>query len=308
MRSALLALLLGGCLIVRTNEETVEPPCPDVTPELLAEAHGPFALGDSWIYFIDKSGALAQVGYGETPISELTSDAVDATRLVRDRDNLFWITDDSVMTLPLAGGAAYPIATGYSSLSALLVDDTSVVWASATGLDRWSKADQSITKLDDATNLVVGLGAYQGVYYYSDTSNDRVRRGPPTQDLATAHFPGPLFVDANGVYFFEAGDPFQAYTGMLRLVPRDGGEVVTTARELPPTVALTADDDSLYFASAVDDEYRIKIVSRYGGTVRTVVCARFVGEAIYMDQDFNYVYWEDGRGLYRIAKDSIPPL
>lgn len=302
MRSVLLALpLLGGCLIVRTNEEVVEDPCPTTQPELLAEIRGPFTLGPDWIYFIGSGGLLSRVGYGPGPIFELTTDQVNAWRMVTDATDLYWLSDDVIMRMPLAGGAAYPIASGYNNLTALTVDETSVVWASSTGVDRWTKADQTITNLDTA-NLVVGLATFQGITYYSDTSNNRVRRAPPIQDLATAHFPGPLHVDANGVYYFENGDPFAVYTGAIHLVPIDGGEPVTTADQLAPTLSLVADDNRLYFASAVSDEYRIKTVSRFGGTVTTLACGHYDGEMIYLDERAEYLYWSDNRGLYRLLK------
>jgi hypothetical protein len=305
MRSVLIALpLLGGCLIVRTNEEVVEDPCPSTQPELLGEASGPFTLAPDWIYFIGAKGLLTRVGYGPGPSFELTTDEVRAGSLVNDGRDLYWLSDDSIMRMPLAGGAPYPIASGYSNLTALVVDDTSVIWASSAGIDRWSKADQSITNLDTA-NLVIGLGTFEGITYYSDTSNNRVRRAPPVQDLATAHFPGPLHVDANGLYYFENGDPFAIYTGTIHLVPIDGGEPVTTAEKLAPTLSLVADDNRLYFASTVGskDEYRIKTVSRFGGTVTTLACGHYEGEMIYLDERAEYLYWTDRRGLYRLAKD-----
>lgn len=301
MRSVLLALLLGGCLIVRTNEEVVEDPCPATQPELLADASGPFTIAPDGIYFIGSTQLLARTGFEPGPISELTTDEVRAYQMVNDGQDLYWASDDSIMRMPLAGGAAYPIATGYSSLAELVVDDFNVVWTSSSGLIAWNKADQTITNLD-ITNLVVGLDAFQGVYYYSDTTNDRVRRTPPLQDLATAHFPGPLHVDAEGVYYYEAGDPFQIYTGAIRLVPLDGGVPVTTASQLARTLSLIADDSDLYFASAVGDEYRIKTVSRFGGTVTTLVCGHYEGEMIYLADTADHVYWADSRGLYRLQK------
>ena len=96
MRSALLALLLGGCLVVRTHEEVVEPPCPTTAPELLAPARGPFALGSEAIYFVGASGLLSRVGYGAGPIYELTTDQVRAWRIVNDGHDLYWLGDDAV--------------------------------------------------------------------------------------------------------------------------------------------------------------------------------------------------------------------
>lgn len=299
-----LPLLAGGCLIVRTEEDVLEDPCPPEASERIADAAGPFVLADA-IYFIGDNGTLSRLPYRGGPVSELTANFVSASQLAADDTHLYWIGDDTILRRPLAGGPISLVGASYENLTALVVDDTSVVWASSAGLDRWSKADGTVTHLDDAT-VILGLGAWQGVYYYSYTSGGVVRRSPPTTDVVSAHFPGPLVVDGAGIYFFEAGEPFVEYDGTIWLVPHGGGPAVPTATNLPPVFSLAADATHLYFTTVSDARYRIKRVSRLGGTVRTLACGPFLHEQIHVAASADFVYYADSGALYRIAKAALP--
>jgi hypothetical protein len=298
MRIAACAVLLSGCLIARTMDEPVEDPCPAGAPEALAAASGPFALADA-IYFLGANGTLSRVSFDGGVVSELTTANDHASSMAVDASHIYWASDTAIVRKPLAGGAELSIANGYNALSELAVDDTSVVWASSGGLDRWSKVDQTVEHLDDGS-LILGLGISDGIYYYSQTHANRVRRTPPLQDLAQARFPGPLVVDERGVYYYEAADPFIEYAGALRLVPRDGGEVVTTATGLSPVIDLASDDLNLYFATAYGVLYRIKEVSRFGGNVRTLACGPFHQQRLHIAVRDGVVFWVDGDQLYRM--------
>lgn len=300
-RCAAVALALGGCLIVRTHEEAIEDPCPASEPELLAEASGPFVLADA-IYFIGANGTLSRLPLDGGPVSELTTEPVRARQMAADATDMYWIDDFTIVQRPLAGGAPTVIADGYPDLTVLAVDDTSIVWASSSGLDRFRKADQTIEHLDDA-DQIFGLGAWDGAYYYSDTRGEAVRRAPPVQDLIVAHSPGPLVVNESGVYFYDVAEPFAEFGGEIRLVPHEGGAAVRTVRDQPLAVALAADGTDLMFATAREAEYRIKQVSRFGGEVHTLACGRLETQIqIYLAAAPPFVYYVDGRGLYRIAK------
>lgn len=300
MRSAVLALFLGGCLIVRADETDLGEPCPTTQPELLADASGPFVLRDA-IYFVDGNGVIAMLAYGGGTPAELTTEPVHAGRLVADTAALYWTADDGVMRMPLTGGAPAALVSGYPDPSALAVDDSHVVWGSSAGLYRWAKADESVEMLDSG-DLFLGLAIYDRVYY-TVNHGDVVRRAPPAETLAPAHAPGALAVDQAGVYYYEVAEPFADHGGALRLVPHDGGEPITTADHLAPIQDLVVDDTNLYFATAFDGEYRIEQVSRFGGEVRTLACGTFEAlPPLDVDELFDDVYFTDGRGLYRIPR------
>lgn len=292
------AVLIGGCLIVRTEEEIVDDPCPREAPELIADASGPLVVADT-IYFIGANGTLSRVALDGGTVSELGTEQLATNVLAADATALYWATETGIVRKPFDASPQL-IADGFLDIAALVVDDASVAWASASGLDRWSKSDQTVTHLDDVSPIF-GLGVSDGLHYYSAHGLDTVRRAPPIQDIAQARSPGPLVVDDQGIYFYDVDDPFAKYGGALRLVPRDGGVAVTTAENISLVLDLASDDSSLYFASVFDDEYRIKRVSRFGGTVRTLACGRWHQQRIHVSVLAEHVYWSDGRGLYRMS-------
>lgn len=298
MRTAALALLLGGCLIVRTHEDVVDDPCPARHADPVASATGPIIAADA-LYFIGGNGTVSRLSFDGGPVSELTTQSIQATALAADSTDLYWAADGAINRMPLGGGAPESVALGYSAVTALVVDDTSVVWASQGGLVRKDKHGDQLEVLD-AAELILGLGAHAGAYYYSVTHGEVVRSAPPVKDLASAHFPGPLVVDTAGVYFYEVGDPLAERAGALRLVPREGGAVVTTADRLPRVLALAADDKNLYFTTTYDGAMRVEQVSRFGGVVHTLACSSFVDDRLPIAVAGPYVYFGDGRYLYRI--------
>jgi hypothetical protein len=307
MRLALLALLLGGCLIVRTHEEVIEGDCvPTTSPQLVADAGGPFVLADA-VYFVAPNGTLSRIAFDGGLVSELTTTTLSTRVLAIDPTHLYFASANAIQRVPLAGGSIFTIAEGYPETTALVVDDTSVVWGSQGGLDRWLKLDESITRLDMPT-AVFGLGAHDGVYYYSDTFGDRVRKVPPLIDVANAHYPGPLVVDDSGVYFYDVGGAPGPYVGAIRLVPRDGGAVVTTVQQLARTVALTADEHSLFFTTVYSGEYRLKQVSRFGGEVRTLACGSYDQQPFQIATTPDDVYFGDSRAVFRIDRAELNQL
>lgn len=294
------AVLLGGCLIVRTEQEVVDDPCPTAAPELLADATGPLVLGEDDLYFIGANGILSRVSPDGGAVYELTTSYVRALALAVDATGVYWVDDEAVAVKPF-DAAPRVLASGYPGIRAIAVDDASVVWASTGGLDRWSKADQMIEHLDSA-GPIIGLGAFGGQYYYSVYGTGTIRRTPPLQDLATAQSPGVLFVDEGGIYFYEVIDPFVDYSGSLRLVPLDGGSVVTTLKDLSLVDDITADDASVFFVTVYSSEYRVKQVSRFGGEVHTLACGVADVSLIHVEQRGDYVYWTDAHALYRVRK------
>jgi hypothetical protein len=156
------AVLISGCLIVRADEEIVEPDCPTTAPEILADDSGPFAISDAIYFFSARNGVLSRVPINGGAISELSTAQVNADVIASDATDLYWATENAIVRKPLDGGAPYEIATGYINVTKILVDDTGVTWASSAGIDRWSKLDETITHVDDA-GFVAGLGLFDGV-------------------------------------------------------------------------------------------------------------------------------------------------
>jgi hypothetical protein len=300
VRYALCAACLGGCLIVRATDDRVPDPCPNSEPELLADANGAFVITDA-IYFTGANGTLSRIELDGGPVTELTLDNTLATVLGADADYIYHTQRSDIVRRRFDGHDATTIASGFVSVTDIIVDDTSIVWSSTTGVDRWSKADGTIEHLDDGS-LIAGLGAYGGKYYYSSTHNEAVRRAPPVEDLTTARYPGPLLVDDTGVTFYQVGEEFVDYAGTIDRVPHDGGALTTIARDLLPVTALVADATDLYFATGYAGLYRIQRVSRLGGDVTALACRPFQQQRIRIAVAGAYIYWTDGASLYRLPK------
>ncbi|HEX5063186.1 MAG TPA: hypothetical protein VFV99_27610, partial [Kofleriaceae bacterium] len=116
------AVLIGGCLIVRADEDIIEPSCPTTSPQLLAEASGPFVVADA-IYFIGANGVLARMPINGGVVSELTTEHIGANVIASDATDLYWTTGETIIRKPLDGGAAYEIASGYVNVTKILVED-----------------------------------------------------------------------------------------------------------------------------------------------------------------------------------------
>jgi hypothetical protein len=88
--------------------------------------------------------------------------------LAVDDTSAYWVVDDQVMKLPLAGGAATTLVSGLSNPGNLAVDDRYVYW------------------VDDSSNGSIGRVALDG--------------GPPTTLYAGCN-PWGIAVDATSVYW-----------------------------------------------------------------------------------------------------------
>jgi hypothetical protein len=158
--------------------------------------------------------------------------------------------------------------------------------------------------LDDATR-VFGLSASEGQYYFSDSDLNQIRRVPPAFVVAETRGSGPLVVDDKGVYFYETEAPFVEHSGAIRLVPRDGGALITTADRISVALDLAEDATDLVFPMGDPNGYRISQVSRFGGEVRTLACGSAARLGMRIAIADLFVYWTDERGLYRTPKFGI---
>jgi hypothetical protein len=311
------AVAISGCLIVRTEDQQLEEPCPTTVPDVLAEATGPVLIADlpediaanrQLIYFVGANGILSSVSPAGSAPSELTSENPNATALAHDATNLYVATESgSIIQRPLDGSAPFTIAEGFLDITGIVIDDTNVVWAHSTGVDAWSKADGTVTHLADA-EWVFALGASNGRYYFGDTVNSRVRRTGPLEDVVGAQVPGPLLLDDDHLYYVEEGAGLGEDTAAIRLIPRDGGTPIVTADKLPMVTALAADSMNLYFITQRNDLYRIQQVTKFGGTVRTLACGDDShAHRLYLAVSRSgVVYWTDGVGLSRIVPGYTP--
>jgi hypothetical protein len=305
MRAAILTLLLGGCLVVRTYDERIEDSCPDARPEQLARASGPLAIADA-IYFVSENGTLARLPRDGGPVSELTLARTNATLLAADDTHLYWPTPEGTLVrMPRTGGTPSAIASEQFDVTALVVDAERVVWA-ANGLHAYDKATGDVDLLATG-GPIFGLDAHDGSYYFSDAGASAVRRAsvppmtPRLLDLAAATYPGPLAADSRAVYYYQAGDLGDEDGGAILLVPPTGGSPVPTAQDQLRILQLVTDENHVYFATIRYNQYRIKRVSRFGGPVTTLACGDYHQQALHLVHDGTSLLWSDMAAVYRLA-------
>lgn len=98
-----------------------------------AEPYG-IAVDAHYVYWSNKGGGIYKVPRtGGKP--ELVAKATAPTELAVDKSHVYWLesgtTDGKVVEAPLSGGSATVLAEGQRSPVGLVVDDTSVYWATS---------------------------------------------------------------------------------------------------------------------------------------------------------------------------------
>jgi len=300
MRSAVLAPLLGGCLIVNTYDEPIDDPCPTVTPALITEGIGPIALVDDTIYFARTPTMLARVPASGGEVTDLASFPGDPQMLAANATTVYWATGtNDVLRVPVTGGTPYEVANTLPSFFALIADDTGAIYG-ANGLWRIRASDDLMEHLGDG-DIIVSIAAHDHTYFYVDLSANQVRRATPTVDLAHVDLPGPIAADDKAVYYVDEIDPFNDHDVKLLAIAPDGGAPVTTASELHYISEILLDATNVYLLATSSGGFRIQRVSRFGGSVETLACPS-PSPPVYLAHDATYLYWSDGHALYRLPK------
>lgn len=168
-----------------------------------------------------------------------------------DAESVYWLdyfTPGKVSVIPKAGGAPVVLATGGPGFSRIAVDDSSVTWLDFYGSTvlRVPKAGGAVTTIAHLDGLVRDL-ALDGPSVYV-TAGMAVLRidgpGSAPHVLATTSGNGArLALDGDSVYFT---DPT---AGLVRRVPKLGGEPVTIVSEPGRPMGIAVDAWCVYWAN-----------------------------------------------------------
>ena len=296
MRSALAALLLGGCLVVKMHGEEK---CPTSEPEVVATGADAFAIAGDQIYYVRYHLALSRVATTGGAVTDLAPIVETLTFFAIDATTAYWVTAaGEVRTASLSGGAPQPLASLMTQIAAFAVDDIGIEYA-ADGLYRRRHDDGAIEQLSPAT--VFDIAAHGGRYFFTDPVAGSVRSAPPDTELVTALRPAWIVADDRAVFYYERGDPSADSAGTLRAIPVDGGEPVVLTDVANVALGLALDDDDLYFVTASGPDYAIHRVPRGGGDVTTLACGS-ASSNLFLGVDGNAVYWSDAGALFRLLK------
>lgn len=147
--------------------------------------------------------------------------AVDAT-------SIYWSTGTSIHTTARAGGPIVALATGLSQAHGLLLEAGVLYWAEQTAIKKTNASGGTVT------TIVAGVSALDLAkddthVYWTDPSgaiNWAPLAGGAPGVLVTGQMggsgvaPGPIAVDANGVYWIVGGSSYYPPLGEIRKAPK----------------------------------------------------------------------------------------
>jgi len=218
--------------------------------------------------------------------------------IANDATTLYWTSeaDNTILTMPIAGGAVMTLASDQHDPYLVAVDATRAYWTNA--------GDGTIMSvpLAGGTPVLVASSAGSGglslddtyVYYHTSTKIMKVAKagGAPSLELATASYPERIVVRGPWVYFTAA--PLGVGPSVYR-VPTTGGTPTllgTSAGSIPMGLAVTS--TSVFWA---DGDY-VSMVPLAGGVPPVTIAEDFGAWRVTADE--TAVYW--GGALTKIKK------
>lgn len=203
------------------------------------------------VFWTSGQGLVGRAAKDGTGQVALASGQSGPSGIALDAERVYWLSyfePGKLSAIPKAGGTPVVLATGGTGFSRLAVDDSSVTWLDFYGSTvlRVSKAGGAVTTIAHLEGLVSDL-ALDGASVYV-TAGMAVLRidgpGSPPQVLATTSGNGArLAVDGDSVYFTDPS------AGLVRRVPKLGGEPVTIASAQSRPTGIAVDGWCVYWAN-----------------------------------------------------------
>ncbi len=226
-----------------------------------------FALNATAVFYTKanspSSDSLIEVPLaGGAPVA-LADLAATPQKLVADDANLYWIDGTTVSTLPVSGGSLVTLASTVNTPLDLLARANDVIWSETTGSAHGETgAVRSVPKTGGPVSVITQGG----------------------------DAPRELGADASWVYWTEGG-PIGLTEGFGRIarVPAGGGAALTFVSGVTSDAAPIAVSDAQVF---IADGFRVKRVPVSGGKVETVAVAYDGVTSLATDGAF--VYWVEG--------------
>jgi hypothetical protein len=182
--------------------------------ELAVNQAEPYALAITATdaYFTTHTGnELIRVPLMGGPTSVVAPDQSDPHGVFVDQDNVYWSTNETVRSIPLAGGAVVPLASGLDAVHHLAVDATHVYLSRAYlgEVMRVPIGGGELSVVSSGHDQIEGIAAEAGSVYFADSGADRVLRvaGGKLASIASAQQgPSMIALDAANVYFTNYAD------------------------------------------------------------------------------------------------------
>lgn len=294
------------------------------------DAAGTGGAGDApWGWPADAGCARAPTTLAESP---------GAGDLVVSGDTAFWLVEDGVWSMPVAGGEPKQLVGGQLPPRALAVDAEHVYFTSnapggaQVALARAPRAGGPVEALWSDTFLALGAIAldddavYVAARWGWSDDDDRAglvrlpkSGGAPEWLLDEESGLGPLVVRGGAAYFYDAGRMPAYGAGALRRLDFTTGEVVTlaqgpafTSAHALPLRTLVVQGDAVIWAEHAADHDLLRRVGTSGGALETLAFSATGSWIGAVEGDGERVIWsvqdvDDGTGPVLRAAPGAPP-
>jgi hypothetical protein len=267
-----------------------------------------------------------------TPPTVIATGQTAPLSVVVDAHTAYWVDaigfgeePGNIMSAPKAGGGPVQLfEEQIPDLGFLMVDATRIYWgmgATVPGVGGiQAKAKWGGATVDIVTGLRVFATALsdRDIFFASPDDGGKILRvkktGGPITTLASNVGPGlanvPMIALANHNVFFSQSSFGVECDGMVRFVPRTGGQITDVATEICHLIGLAADPTAVYwseFDSATQTGRIMKMNAPYTGTPTVLDAVAIQPNLIAIDDA--WVYYaatdEEGGGLIaRVAKNG----
>jgi hypothetical protein len=195
-------------------------------------------------------GPCAGTVTGGRCVTTLATNQMQPRSIASDGVNVFWANaaPDEVMSVPICGGHAAPLAITADAPNSVAVDATRVYWAETSSVKAWSKSTGvvSIIAPGQASASGIALGP-SDIYWANDVADGGILRAPldggdPVTIVPYVGNPYEVVVSSTTVYWI-------AYAGdRVFHAPLTGGsQALFYYDSNAPIAGLGIDDERLYY-------------------------------------------------------------
>lgn len=287
------------------------------TPIVLASGQSStsLALSSTRVYWTDyAAGQVRSVDKsGGQPVTVDDAPGTYPWGITVDATNVYWTVPNfvtggmnpTIMSIPIAGGAATTLAASAGGPTAIVVSPTTAYWANDNAIDIQSVALDGgpVANVASGSQAGIGLAIDATNLYWSTSAGIFVQplAGGTTRNLASAGADA-LAVDATNVYYVAATSNG---AGVVAFVPIAGGAPTTlTSGRTASLVAVAVDDRNVYWieGNGTIGQAALAAVPKSGGMVSVLASGMSSPSALAVDDSGIYFNDRAAGDIEKIAK------